>query len=101
MVAEIDLNKFIRDKHNEHVEELYETVDKDVHEFLAENNLSLEDFAKDYILVLGSTKLEKVHSGVVDMDLDMQPDTSTGKLVTHYRIRRKTAEEKAADDNRE
>ena len=101
MVAPIDVNKFIQEKSSEHVAELYAAIDKDVREFIHLMNLSLEDFGRNYILELGPTQLDKTHGGIVGMDLDMRPDTSTFRFVTHYRIRRKTDEEKAADDNRE
>ena len=99
MVAPIDVNKFIRDKSNEHTTELYAAIDSDIQDFMAATGISLETFVADYILEMGPTELAKVYGGVVGMDLDLRSDTSTVKFVTHYRIRRKTEEERLTQDS--
>lgn len=99
MVAPLNVDKFIRDKTNSHSAELYEAISKDIQEFVSVVNISLEDFAKGYTVELGPTTLVPSHGGVVGMDLDLRPDTSTVRFVTHYRIRRKTDQEREAELN--
>lgn len=97
----VDVNKLIREHIFEVQRDATEKATKHLEGFLKFQNLTLEDFAKDYVFEWYPTQIEDAITGTVGMDLDLRSDTTTVKFVTYYRIRRKTDRERAKEGNGE